>query len=212
MNQKRDQDIGTQRIEALTDGVFAIVMTLLVLELSIPVIAGQAVQTELIPRLIELWPNFYSYVLSFLLLGMLWNGHRVELRLIERSDGLLVLLNTFYLLFLALLPFTTSLIAKYHLAMLPLQIFGLNIALILLARIIMWRYACWRHRLVSKELSSQLIRTNTFIPLLALLITLVNTLIAMISPLATISIYYLLVVFYIAVIIKGSMPALKRSA
>jgi uncharacterized membrane protein len=208
MNEQRDAHIGKQRIETLNDGVFAIVMTLLVLELSLPIIAGKSIESELIPRLIELWPKYYSYVLSFLLLGMLWNGNRVELNSIERSDGTLVLINIVYLMFLSLLPFTTSLISSYQLAKLPLLIFGLNLGLILITRIALWRYAVAGRRLVDKDLSPKLIKTNTLIPLLALVVILINSLIALFAPLATIIIYYLMIIFYVIVIAKGSMPKL----
>ena len=76
---KRDAEgsfFTTNRIEALTDGVFAIVMTLLVLDISIPEIVRSSVQAELPGRLLELWPKFYSYVLSFVVLGLMWISHR----------------------------------------------------------------------------------------------------------------------------------------
>ena len=63
------------RLEALTDGVFAIVMTLLVLELSIPEIAHSSVQAELPQRLLELGPKLISYAVSFIILGMFWYLH-----------------------------------------------------------------------------------------------------------------------------------------
>ena len=208
MENQRDIEIGTQRVETLTDGVFAIVMTLLALELSLPIISVKAVDLELIPRLIELWPQFYSYILSFLLIGMLWNGHRVEFRYIKRSDGMLVMLTIIYLMFLTLLPFTTSLLGAYALNRLPLLIFGINFIAILCSRIAIWRYAVGEHRLVDPDLSPKLIRTNTLIPLLAIIVAILNSLIAFISPLAAIIIYYVLVFFYLMVIIKGAFPGL----
>lgn len=208
MKFQRDADIDTQRVETLNDGVFAIVMTLLVLELSQPMVSGQAI--EIIPRLIALWPKFYSYVLSFLLIGMLWNGNRVEFQSIKRSDGMLVLLNTVYLMCLTLLPFTTSILGAYPLNKLPFLIFGLNFALILVMRIGIWRYATVGHRLVETDLSPQLIRSNTLVPLLALVGIAGNSLVVLFSPLAALIIYYLLVFFYVLVIIKGSLPNIKQ--
>lgn len=210
MEIQRDTSIGKQRIEALTDGVFAIVMTLLVLELSLPIISEKAVDIEFVHRIIEIWPKFYSYVLSFLLLGMLWNGNRVEFNFIKKSDGTLVLMNTVYLMFLSLLPFTTSVIGEYPLAKFPMLFFGANLVFILVSRIIMWRYATAGCRLVDQDLSPQLVRTNTLIPLLALIVIVINTAVAFLNPLATIIIYYVMVFFYIFVIAKGSLPKLVK--
>ena len=66
----------THRLEALADGLFAIVMTLLVLELGVPVIAGTSVDAELPRKLLELWPKVLIYMSSFLVLGSLWVHHR----------------------------------------------------------------------------------------------------------------------------------------
>jgi len=208
MDNQRDVEIGTQRLETLTDGVFAIVMTLLALELSLPIISQRSLDIQLIPRLIELWPKFYSYILSFLLTGMLWNGNRVEYRYIKRSDGMLVMLTIIYLMFLTLLPFTTSVVGAYPLDKLPLLIFGINFAAILCSRIVIWRYAVGEHRLIDPDLSPQLIHTNTLIPLVAIMVAFINSLIAFVSPLAAMIIYYVLVLFYLLVIIKGAFPLL----
>jgi uncharacterized membrane protein len=209
MEIKRDTDIDTQRIETLTDGVFAIVLTLLALELSLPLISGRAIETELIPRLISLWPKFYSYVLAFLLIGMIWNGNRVEFRSIKRSDGMLVLLTTVYLLFLTLLPFSTSIIGAYPLSKLSFFIFGVNFSLILAVRIIIWRYAVAGHRLVAPDLSPQLIRTNTLVPLVGLVFAIFDCVVAVFSPITALILLYLMVVFYALVIIKGALPKLQ---
>ena len=64
--------LAVHRLAALTDGVFAIVMTLLVLEIGIPEIAESSLHTELPQRLIELWPKLLSYVISFIILGVFW--------------------------------------------------------------------------------------------------------------------------------------------
>jgi uncharacterized membrane protein len=81
------------RLEALADGLFAIVMTLLVLELSIPVIIESSVDVELLRKLLELWPKILIYMLSFLVLGTLWSNHHFMFHYITRSDGRLSWMN-----------------------------------------------------------------------------------------------------------------------
>ena len=113
------------RLEFLTDGVFAIVMTLLVLEISIPEIAHPS-QAEIPRRLLELWPKFFSYILSFIVLGFLWYLHHFTFRYIKRSDYTLVWLNILFLMFIALIPFSSSIIGSYGIGHIPLVIYSVN--------------------------------------------------------------------------------------
>jgi len=95
------------RIEALTDGVFAIAMTILVLELHLP--TGSE---SLWARLGHLWPQLASYVLSFVMLGVLWIGHHYQLHHIRRTDRPLIWLNLGFLLAITLLPFGTAVLGE----------------------------------------------------------------------------------------------------
>jgi uncharacterized membrane protein len=90
------------RLEALTDGVFAIVMTLLVLDLSITGISQSSVQAELPRRLLELWPAFLSYAMSFIILGMIWLSHHRIFHYIRYSNPMLMWINILFLMFVAL--------------------------------------------------------------------------------------------------------------
>jgi hypothetical protein len=71
---------------SLTDGVFAIVMTLLVLDITIPEIAYPSLQAELPQKLLELWPKLFRYALSFIVLGLFWGFHHLAFHSIKRSD------------------------------------------------------------------------------------------------------------------------------
>ena len=102
--------LSPNRIEALTDGVFAIVMTLLVLELSVPAIAGGSAEAELTTRLFEMWPKFVSYTVTFVMLGFMWSIHHYQFDRIKSADSVLVWLNIVFLMLISLLPFSTSLL------------------------------------------------------------------------------------------------------
>jgi len=146
------------RLEALTDGVFAIVMTLLVLELSIPEIAQSSPQAELPRRLLEQWPKFYSYVLSFIVLGLLWSLHHRSFHYIKRFDNGLIWLNIIFLMFVALIPFSTSLEGDYEGEQLAIVIYASNILLALAMRLIIWAYATGKYRLVDRDINSRLVK------------------------------------------------------
>jgi uncharacterized membrane protein len=197
------------RIEALTDGVFAIVMTLLVLEFSIPIIAENRVNAELPQALLELLPSLYSYGLSFLVLGMIWTGHRTIFHLIKHSDGTLVFLNTFFLMFVALVPFTTSLLGDYFLEQIPIAVYGANIVLIFTMRLLISIYAFRRYRLVDSDADSRIAREDKMIQLIALVAMLGNIGIAFVSAIAATVIFYLILMYFIVVIIRARIPTFR---
>jgi len=151
------------RLEVLTDGVFAIVMTLLVLEISVPEIAQPLLQAELPRRLLELWPKLYSYVLSFIVLGLLWNLHHRSFHSIKRCDSALVWLNIVFLMFIALIPFSTSLLGNYGTEQLSMVIYTSNVLLALVMRLIIWTYATSKDRLVDSDISRRWVKVDKLI-------------------------------------------------
>ena len=155
--------LAVHRLAALTDGVFAIVMTLLVLEISIPEIAQSSLHAELPRRVLELWPKFLSYAISFIILGLFWYLHHVSFHHIKRSDNGLIWLNILFLMFVALIPFSTSLFGSYTEEQLPLIIYAVNIILVSVTRFMIFTYATGKHRLVDRDISPRLIKWDKII-------------------------------------------------
>ena len=118
--------LGKERLEALTDGIFATVMTVLVLSLSVPVIASSATNADVAYDLGLLVPNILAYVLGFLLLAVLWISHHNIFHYMTRVDRPLLWLNTLFLLTIGFLPFSTALVGKYSEFQAPEIIFGAN--------------------------------------------------------------------------------------
>jgi uncharacterized membrane protein len=102
---------GMGRILALSDGVFAIAITLLILEIAIPATTGH---TDLPKALLELWPRYLAYVLSFVVIARFWVTHHLAFRLIGRYDAVLVWLNLVLLMFVAFLPFPTAVLGEHN--------------------------------------------------------------------------------------------------
>jgi uncharacterized membrane protein len=105
------------RMEAFSDGVIAILITIMVLELKVPRGAGAA---DLQP----LWPVFLSYVLSFVFLGIYWNNHHHMLHMAERINGKILWANLHLLFWLSLTPFVTAWMGENRAAPLPTAIYG----------------------------------------------------------------------------------------
>lgn len=120
--------MGTGRLEAFSDGVLAIIITIMVLELKSPAAEG-------VEGLLSLAPVFLSYVLSFLYVGIYWNNHHHLFHVCQRVSGGVLWANLHLLFWLSLFPFATRWIGENHYAALPTAIYGLNL---LLAGVAYW--------------------------------------------------------------------------
>src|SRR5438270_13213286 len=98
------------RLEAFSDGVIAVAITLLALDLHVPAPSGAG---TLAHRLGHQWPNYAAYVVSFLTIGIIWINHHAMLRRIVSIDHTILLLNLLLLLTIVVLPFSTALMAEY---------------------------------------------------------------------------------------------------
>ncbi|HHW45233.1 MAG TPA: DUF1211 domain-containing protein [Desulfotomaculum sp.] len=103
----------TDRIETLVDGIFAISMTLLVLTLDVPRIYNPLTEAAFQQQLGVLWPQFYSYFISFWILSGLWRLNHQQFNFIKRTDPTLVTINLFSLIFIAMIPFSTEMVSEY---------------------------------------------------------------------------------------------------
>jgi uncharacterized membrane protein len=134
-------EIGKNRIEALSDGIFAIVMTLLILEFHVPNLPANAPNVEVAPALVALWPKLVSYIVTFVSLGFFWVGHHIMYHAIRRADRTLLWLNIFFFMFVSLLPFSTSVLNAFQQAFIAPFFFGANLAMIGWILFFQWIYA-----------------------------------------------------------------------
>lgn len=105
------------RVEAFSDGVLAIIITIMVLELRVP-------DGHDWTDLAVLWPKFLSYVLSFVYVGIYWNNHHHLFQLVERVNGSMLLANMHLLFWLSLFPFVTAWAGESHFAAVPMSAYG----------------------------------------------------------------------------------------
>jgi uncharacterized membrane protein len=110
----------TSRLEAFTDGVLAIIITIMVLELHPP-------EGEHLADLLESSTSFLTYVLSFVYIGIYWNNHHHMFQLVRRVDGTVLWANLHLLFWLSLYPFTTAWMDETELARTPLMVYGVNL-------------------------------------------------------------------------------------
>jgi uncharacterized membrane protein len=162
-----DNDISNRRIETLVDGAFAIVLTLLALEIKPPHADSEQ---KLIQILIAIIPNLFAYFLSFIILGLLWFGHQTVSHYVIRSDRTHILLNLLFLMFIALIPFSTALLGENLHHQSATIVYGINLLVVSLIQYLHWEYMSIRNRLIDSELDRRIVRSvqKTFliVPLL----------------------------------------------
>ncbi len=117
-----------ERIAALSDGIFAVAMTLIVLDIHVPPHDGVTSEADLWHALTALAPNFLTYLLSFLTLGIFWTGQQTQLNFLVRANRDLAWIHFAFLAVVAILPFSTHLLAEFIGFRLALIVYWFNIA------------------------------------------------------------------------------------
>ena len=189
-------EIGKNRIEALSDGIFAIVMTLLVLELHVPDLPSTAPNVEVAPALIALWPKFVSYVVAFVSLGVFWVGHHVMYHAIRRADRTLLWLNIAFFMFVSLLPFSTSVLNAFPRALIAPFLFGANLSLVGWFLFFQWAYVKSQPGMVAAFVTNEYGRLVQFRMLAVPIATTLTALVCFWSAGISVAIYLLLLPLY----------------
>jgi len=145
---------GTSRVEAFSDGVFAIAITLLVLDINIPT----SDLDDLWGALKDQWPTFLAYLISFLAIGGVWLEHHSLFSCLRRVDGMMMRRNLMLLLFVSFLPFPTRLTAEAitvsrDAERIAVALYGVTLLLIALTLALMWRHAARDRELLEEDVA-----------------------------------------------------------
>ncbi len=156
---KTDKDMwaarmSPDRVEALSDGVFAIVITLLVLELSVPNFLGHG-DTGHPTSLWDMRLELYNYTIGFLSLGIYWILHHYVFHFIKRSNGLLAWLNILYLAFVSLVPFWTRMLNENPGIYSVILYYGVFMIMTFFILFVIWIYATSGFRLVNRDIDKR---------------------------------------------------------
>ena len=137
------------RVETLADGIFATVMTILVLTLVVPTITGANSSTTLEADLYGLLPELFAYIITFIFLGILWISHQNALSHIARIDLKILWINILLLMGVGLIPFSTALLGRYPQEPIAIIAYGINGLVVSLLYNSLWFYP--RHRRLAHE-------------------------------------------------------------
>jgi uncharacterized membrane protein len=170
------------RIESFSDNVFAFTVTLLVLEIRVPVVHGPDISAELAQGLTAMTPKFLVYILSFLLVCIWWVAHHQLFYVIRKADRGLLWLNCLFLLWLTVIPFPTALMGDYPHERIAVMCYGMATTLAGMSFCLMRYYAFYAARLVDETIDSRLLKEamlksilNPVLHFLAVLLALVDT-------------------------------------
>ena len=197
----RSGNFGTTRLEAFSDGVFAIVITLLILEVRMPSLhalaaPGADLSAELWKSLLELGPKILSYILSFAYVSIYWVNHHQLFHIIQRSDRGLFWCNSLFLMLLAFIPFPTALLGEYSHEYVAVIFYGVAMMLTAMSFLLMKWYAVDIGRLVKPHIEADVLRKSVLKVWAGPVLYMLAIAVSFMSTTAAIMIYWIIPVIY----------------
>jgi uncharacterized membrane protein len=190
---KHELKVPTDRIETLTDGIFAIAMTLLVLSIEVPTLPAPVTPAVFSAYVTSILPQIFIYVIGFILLAVFWMNHHIFF-VIERTNTTLLWINILWLMSIALVPFSTAIVGRYGQFQLAQLIFDVNMLIIGLLWYANWSYASRKGFVAEKVMpyAVQIRRSNLSLPVLAIMAITVS----FISPAGSFLVFVLVPVIF----------------
>ena len=184
------------RLEALGDGIFSVAMTILVLELAIPVVKGDTWH-DFREALNNSWDSLLCYMISFIVLGIMWFGHRMMFEYIGRTDRYFIFLGVLFYMIVCLVPLSTRFLAKNTLQWYAIMVYGINLSFCNLTLFAQWRYGLRHSTLLHREVPSEVRKEATILFLLSPVVYSIAIVISFFMPLISLIILIITPVVYL---------------
>ena len=195
------------RLETLADGIFAIAMTILVLELRLP-----EPSTDLPHELVALAPRFATFVISFIVLGVYWFAHHQTFYFLVRVNRTVVWLNILFFMGAALIPFVASVLGDHPLDPVALGLYGAVLGLLAALGLVIWWYITGDRGLVHEKLDPDLVRKVRLWISLGPLISLGAVALAFVNPVVALVVYLALpLIFIVFNPVDSHLESLRQS-
>ena len=195
MSEKVSSWFRKERIEALTDGLFATVMTILVLSLVVPTVTGPNASATLQADVYGLIPDLFAYTVTFIFLGVLWISHQNMFSHIVTIDLRVLWINILLLLSVALSPFSTALLGRYPLQPIAVLIYGINALVISILFNTLWFYPRAKH-LTHEEPNQEIIAKRSRVVIVGPIAYTLAIIFSFIAPEISLGLYAFVTVFY----------------
>ncbi len=184
------------RLDQLSDGIFAIVMTILVFEIKVPAIWGPIDNMSLWLEIKKMLPIFLSYVLSFSLLFTYWRAHHFFISIYAKNvDSMLTNINALFFMLISLVPLSASILGQFNKNELSIIIFGIHIILIGLTLYWMRKYVIYSEHIQNPEITKREIRGSTIRTLVPVFFALIAILLSFWSIKISLALLTLTVIF-----------------
>jgi uncharacterized membrane protein len=184
----------TSRLEAFSDGVFAIAATLLILNVSVT-------SGTLSEELVKIWPSYVAYAVSFVTIGIIWANHHTVMSQISHVNRTFLVINTLFLTVVAFIPFPTHLLSEYILkpegAKAAAIVYGITGTLVAVSFNVLWRYAASGRRLLKANASSRMVDgiSRSYLP--GPFLYAAATVVAVWNPVVSAGVYAAIALFYV---------------
>lgn len=210
LDAREQRNANPDRLLAFSDGVFAIIITILVLELKVPELgSGQSLSESLA----EIQPTFVAFIISFLLVGMYWVGHRSTFAQVRCIDRNTIWLNLVFLMSVALVPFAAAVLGKYQTEPVALHLYGLVLMAVTLLRLALDSYLYRHQGLLWQQSSKQVRRLGRIVAAAPLVVYAIAMLMAAWIPWLSLLLYFSIpLLYFVFITVLKADPRTKVAA
>ena len=184
------------RLEALGDGIFSVAMTFLIIELKIPSVQGNSLK-DLSHALYEIRQEIFCYLISFVVLGIMWFGHRMVFEYISRTNRYFIFLGVLFYMVVCLVPFSTRFLAANTLHWYAIMMYGLNLSCCNLTLYAQWLYGIHRPILHSRKLPLEVKREANILFLISPIFYAIAIAISFFFPMGSVIIFLITPILYL---------------
>lgn len=196
VEEKNKLSLASTRLEALGDGIFGVAMTILVINLALPSVNGNS-WSSFLAALKENAGSFLCYFISFIILGIMWFGHRMMFEYIGRTNRYFIFLGVLFYMVICFVPFTTQFLAKFTTQWYAILMYGTNLSLCNLTLYFQWSYGIKQARLLERDLPQEVKKEARMLFLLSPVVYTIAIIISFYQPWISIAIFVITPVLYL---------------
>ena len=184
------------RLEALGDGVFSVAMTILVIELKLPIVPENSWR-GLVHALYEIRQEIFCYLVSFIILGIMWYGHRMVFEYISKTNRYFIFLGVLFYMVVCLVPFSARFLALYTFRWYTIFMYGLNLSMCNLTLYAQWIYGIHRPSLHAREIPAEVKSEAKKLFLISPILYTIAIMFSFFIPLISIIIFFITPILYL---------------
>lgn len=196
VDAKHKLRLASARLEALGDGIFGVAMTILVIEIGLPVVMGNNF-SNFLTALQKSWSGLLCYAISFVVLGIMWFGHRMMFEYIGKTNRYFIFLGVLFYMIVCLVPFSTRFLAANLFRWYAIMVYGLNLSLCNLTLFAQWSYGIRKNNLLERDLPAEVKKEARRLFLLSPAVYTIAIVLSFFAPVLSVIIYIVTPIVYL---------------